>query len=217
MSNKTKKTKANKKKFKFKLPALNLFNFFILLIIIVVAFFAIFIPVTYVNAYNDNKVVPFESDIANIDVVRGNKNTITDFEFVISCTSYDDTSGSATFKYYAYENENTKEKKVQNLEVKLGMFSDWIKVNRTSSSRSVTLAEDEEKALSSSTYYKTVSISSLPDLPKKASVPFVTIKSIPLSVFISYTTTKNGKQTTHNYIITYPYSEYIKGAAGGIV
>lgn len=217
----SKNEKRTKKEHKFHFPKRNLKNFLILVIGVIVIFFAIAIPVQYVSVYNDNKVTPFASTIESVgadNIQYGNSSTITDFTFKMTCTNYNDTSGTASFKFYAYKNDKTTDANIltNNYKVTLAMCSNWIKVDRSSTERSSTIAADETEALKSSTYYKTVSISSLPDLPKKGSLPFIKIDTIPLYVYVTYSTVKNGKETVHRYILEYPYSEYIVGATGGV-
>ena len=93
------------------------------------------------------------------------------------------------------------------------MCSNWIGLNQTTSSRSVTINESSSTI---SSIARTVTINSLPDLPVKGSLPFTTVETINLYVLLTYDSKVNGKTTSHTYLITIPYSEYSVGAVGGI-
>ena len=207
------KDKKNKK-FHFRLPKRNLLNLILLIVIPIALFFIIAIPVLYVNEYNNNKVTPFQSDIGNIDedlITYGDKDTIKDFNFVFYCSNYNNQTGSVTFRAIAYENENTSS--VINLSnqitIKVGMYSNWIKTETNSSSRSRYIAPGPKSGLASSRYYADFSISNIPTLPKKGGLPFINIKTIPAYVYITYKTIINGSETTKYYILKYDYEDYI--------
>ena len=216
--------KKNKKK--LHAPKRSGLTYLILIGALIIVLLAVFIPVSYVSEYNENKVIPFAEDL-NIHVGHEHEgeeheepvdykeikvSDITDFTFAISCSEYKDGS-SATFKYYAIKNENSATTSPKNLKIKLAMCSNWIGLNQTTSSRSVTINESSSTI---SSIARTVTINSLPDLPVKGSLPFTTVETINLYVLLTYDSKVNGKTTSHTYLITIPYSEYIVGAVGGI-
>ncbi len=214
MKDKNKKKVKLPNKKKIGLPKLTPLNLIILIGGIILLFFIIAIPVVYVKEYNSTKVTPFESDIKDLsskDIIRGNKNSIEDFNFVLWCKNYNNETGSISFRMIAYENEDTRSKiNVANkISVKLGMYSNWIKTEKSTSSYSRMIAPGPKAALNSSRYYADYTLSGLPTLPKKGGVPFVKIKSIPLYAYVTYTTTINGTETTKRYILKYEYKDYI--------
>ena len=208
---------------KFQAPKRSGLTYLILIGSLIVVLLAVFFPMSYIKEYNDNKVIPFAEDL-NIHVGHEHEgedeepveykkvslSEITDFNLVISCTEYKD-GVSATFEYCAYKNENSKTKNPKNMKIKLAMCSNWIGLNQMSSSRSYTIKDDEKSATKS-----TITLNSLPDLPKKGNLPFINIETVNLYILLTYDTTTNGKTTSHTYLITMPYSEYIVGAVGGI-
>ena len=172
---------------------------------------AVFIPLSIIKEYNENKVTPYADKISTTDYESITLSDITDFNFIFYCSEYKD-GVSATFTYYTYKNTET-EALPSNIRFELAMCSNWINLNQTASSRSVTLYDNEEKGLSGA---RTVTINSLPDLPAKTSIPFYKIETINLYMWLTYDTKLNGKTTSHTYLVTIPYSEYIVGAVGGI-
>ena len=164
---------------KFHTPKRSGLTYLILIFSLVFVILAVFVPISYVTEYKENKVTPFADDITT-EVKYGTLDDITDFTLVIKCEEYNDGT-NAVFRYYAYKNENSAKANPKNIKLKLAMCSDWIGFDQESSSKSVSkLYDDENTAISSTTSstYK-ITISSLPNLPMKADVPFVNIKTIP--------------------------------------
>lgn len=204
----------DKKKKKLRLPRLTPLNLMILIGGIILLFFVIAIPVVYIKEYNANKVIPFESDIKEIpakDIIRGDKNTIKDFNFVIWCKNYNNETGTASFRAIAYENENTRSKinVVNKINIKLGIYSNWVKTEKSTSSYSRLIAPGPKNALNSSRYYADYTLSGLPTLPKKGGPPFIKINKLPLYAYVTYTTTENGTETLNRYILKYEYEDYV--------
>lgn len=54
------------------------------------SFLAIFIPIQYVEYYNQNKVVPFETETKDVDVTHGSLSSLPDFNLLVTCTDYID-------------------------------------------------------------------------------------------------------------------------------
>ena len=203
-----------KQKKGFKLPQRSLLLYLLLIFIPVLIFFLIAIPVLYVNEYKENKAEIFKTDLENVtDVIYADasENPIKDFNLFLYCTSYNNTTGAIEFKTILYENDTTSSviKDSDQVSIKLGMYSDWIKVESTASNRSRKIASTPKEALGSSSYYATYSISGIPTLPKKGGLPFINIKSIPVYAYVTYTTTVKGSKTTKRYVIKYEYSEYM--------
>lgn len=209
--------KEKNKKFHFRLPKLTPLNLILMILIPVVIFFVIAIPVLYVNAYNANKVNVFSSQLEDLSaddkkkIVYGNKNTIDDFEFILYCTNYDNESGTIKFQAFAYENEKTRDviNLSKQISVRLGMYSDWIKCEKTSSSYNKYIATGPRNAMEQSRSRFDFTINSIPKLPQKGSLPFIKIKTIPVYAYITYTTTINGTETTKRYILKYEYNDYV--------
>lgn len=226
------KKKNNKKG--FKAPKRNSLTYLILLGIAIFVLLAVFVPLNYVKEYKENKVVPFESELTNLEVEYLDElSGITDFNLVLTCTEYKDISSeegsnlsSATFKYYVYENgqavaegedesDDINKPKIKNIKIKLAMCASWIKVDQSQTARTLTLYENVEKGEAGA---RTTTISSLPDLPKKGGLPFINIKSIPLYIYLSYDISipETGKTITKHFVISLQYEDYIVGAIGGI-
>ena len=212
-----------KKDKKWKFPKRRPLTYLLLILSVIVLFLAIFIPIQYVEYYNQNKVVPFETETKDVDVTHGSLSSLPDFNLLVTCTDYIDkkdtedkqNQSSAKFRVSAYKNDQSDEKKVGNIKVKLAMCSNWIGVNRTYQfSSALTLYESLEKAQSN---YRSATISGLPDLPVKGKLPFIHIDSIPLYIYVSYNTEENGKSKSHHYILKMNYNDYIEGATGGII
>lgn len=216
----------NKKKKKFQAPKRSGLTYLILVGGLIVLLLAIFIPLSYVTEYNENKVIPFAEDLnihidhehegedeEPIDYKKAKLSEITDFNLVIKCSEYKDKAGSVTFSYYVYKNDNTNTLNVKNVKIKLAMCSNWIGLNQASSSRTLTMYETEEKGKSGA---RTLTLNSIPDLPVKGNLPFINIETINLYVLLTYDTTVSGNTKTNYYVLTIPYSEYIVGAIGGI-
>lgn len=207
--------KENKnKKFHFHLPKLTPLNLILMILIPIILFVIIAIPVLYVNEYNANKVTPFASDLEDVnkkEIVYGNKNTKMDFDFVLYCTNYDNASGTIKFQAFAYENENTRNviNLANKVKIRLGMYSDWIKVEQTSSSYDKYIATGPRTAKEQSRSRYDFTIYNIPKLPKKGKLPFVKVSSIPVYAYITYTTTINGTEATKRYILKYNYSDYV--------
>ena len=209
--------KEKKVKRKFHLPKfrMNLLTLLILIFTPILLFFIIAIPTIYIKTYNDNKVTPFASDLKDVkksDIIYGNKNTIKDFNFLFYCTKYND-GGTVEFKSFAYENENTKNiiGNKSEISVKVGLCSNWVKTDIYSSSRSRRVANSAKTALGSSSYYATYSISNVPNLPVKGKLPFIKLKELTAYVYLTYTTTVNGTNTTKRYVLEYDYDDYMIG------
>lgn len=207
--------KVNKnKKFHFHLPKLTPLNLILMILIPIILFLIIAIPVLYVNEYNANKVTPFASDLEDVnkkEIVYGNKNTKMDFDFVLHCTNYDNASGTIKYQAFIYENENTRNviNLANKVKIRLGMYSDWIKVEQTSSSYDKYIASGPKTAKEQSRSRYDFTIYNIPKLPKKGKLPFVKISSIPVYAYITYTTTINGTEATKRYILKYNYSDYV--------
>ncbi|MDE5855553.1 MAG: hypothetical protein K2H06_00750 [Anaeroplasmataceae bacterium] len=88
------------------------------------------------------------------------------------------------------------------------MYSDWIKVEQTSSSYDKYIATGPKTAKDSRSRYD-FTIYNIPKLPKKGKLPFINISSIPVYAYITYTTTINGTDTTKRFILKYNYSDYV--------
>ncbi|MDE7264314.1 MAG: hypothetical protein K2N64_06605 [Anaeroplasmataceae bacterium] len=207
----------NKNKKKFQFPQLTPLRLILIILVPILVAIIITIPILYITEYNSTKVTPFESDLANIDkkqIVYGNKNTIDDFNFVLYCSSYDNENGNVKFQAFAYENEKTRS--IMNLKneitIKVGMYSNWIKLEANSSStRTRSIASGAKVALSTSKYYADFTISNVPKVPAKGKLPFVTISSIPVYAYVSYTTLINGTESTKRYVLKYEYEDYAIG------
>ncbi len=212
--------KEKNKKFHFRLPKLTPLNLILMILIPIVVFFVIAIPVLYVNSYNANKVSVFSSQLEELDetarkdVIYGNKNKIEDFEFVLYCTNYDNESGTIKFKAFAYENEKTRNviDLSKQISVQLGMYSNWIKCEQTSSKYNKYIGTGANVAMTQSRSYFDFTISNVPKLPKKGDLPFINIKTIPLYAYITYSTIINGTETTKRYILKYEYNDYVIGS-----
>lgn len=204
---------AKNKKRKFKFPKRSPLLYLILILTPILVFFIVAIPVLYVNEYNENKVTVFVDETADVtsEIIYGDKNTIEDFNLIIYCDNYNDKSGSVSFKAFVYENEKTDSLKIKNgVSVRIGMFSDWIKTDVVSTSRTIKIVENPIKAIGKgSTYNPTFTLSSIPDLPKKGNLPFININEIPMYAYISYTTNVNGTETKKYYILKYEYKDYM--------
>ncbi|MDE6407331.1 MAG: hypothetical protein K2K48_01775 [Anaeroplasmataceae bacterium] len=207
--------KENKsKKFHFHLPKLTPLNLILMILIPIVLFIIIAIPIVYVNEYNANKVNLFASDLEKVDkkeIVYGNKNTKMDFDFVLYCTNYDNASGTIKFQAFAYENKDTRNviNLANKIKVRLGMYSDWIKVEQTSSSYEKYIGTGPRTAKEQSRSRFDFTIYNIPKLPKKGKLPFVNITSIPVYAYITYTTTINGTESNKKFILKYNYSDYV--------
>ncbi|MCM1131141.1 MAG: hypothetical protein NC310_02580 [Roseburia sp.] len=203
-----------KKKFHFRLPKLTPLNLILMILIPIILFIIIAIPILYVNEYNANKVTLFSSDLAEVnkkEIVYGNKNTEMDFEFVLYCTNYDNASGTIKFQAFIYENENTRNviNLANKVKIRLGMYSDWIKVEQTSSSYEKYIATGPKAAKEQTRSRYDFTLNNIPTLPKKGNLPFIKISSIPVYAYITYTTTINGTEATKRYILKYNYSDYV--------
>ena len=205
-----------KSKKKLRLPQRSLLLYILLITVPVVVFFLIWIPVMYVNLYNENKVTPFETDIAGItdEIIYGDKNTITDFTFFVYCEKYNNSTGSATFRATSFKNENTDALGISNtVSFKLGLCTSWVRTAIYSSNYSTRrVANTPKEAFNSSTYYGAPTLSGLPSLPKKGGLPFVQITELPLYVYVQYTTDIKGTKTLRRYILKYEYDDYIIGS-----
>lgn len=203
----------NKKKFTFKLPKRSPLLYLIMILTPILLFFIIAIPVLYVKEYNANKVIVFEDEIANVtsDIVYGDKNTITDFNLVIYCDSYNDNSGAVSFKAFIYENENTAALKIKDgVSVRLGMFSDWIKTDLVTSAKTIKIKDLPINSIGKgATYNPTFTLSNVPNLPQKGNLPFINVKEIPMYAYVSYTVYINGSAKTKHFILKYEHNDYM--------
>nr|MDE6655861.1 hypothetical protein [Anaeroplasmataceae bacterium] len=93
--------------------------------------------------------------------------------------------------------------------IKLGMYSDWIKLEKTSSNYSKYIATGPKNAKDQSRSRFDFTISGVPTLPQKGNLPFVNVETIPVYAYVSYVATINGTETTKYYILKYEYSDYI--------
>lgn len=224
----------NKKKKFIKTPKRSGLLYLFLLACLVIIIFAIFIPINYVKEYKENKVTPFESDLANIEDVQyvDSLSDITDFNLVVECSQYIEYENedpevkncTATFKVYAYRLSTTNEEGetvpdetvIQDIKVKLALCSSWVSVNEIAGVKKVTLRDTKEAV--KSTDIKQYTFASLPNLPLKGDLPFIKINSLPLYVYLSYNIKlpNTGKTVTKHFVIEIEYDDYIKGAHGGI-
>ncbi|MBD5390626.1 hypothetical protein HDR67_01320 [bacterium] len=216
--NKDMKNTQEKKMRKFHIPSLTPLALIIIVLAIVLIPLIISIPIVYVSEYNKMKVTPFESDLKEIEksnIFYGNKNTIDDFNFVLFCSNYNNTTGEVQFQTFAYENEKTRSvmKADSEVSVKLGMYSDWIKFEQTSSSYTRYVASGPKVALGTSSRYRAeFTIRNVPTLPKKGNLWFIDIDSIPVYAHVTYSTTINGTETKKHYVLKYEAKDYIIGA-----
>ena len=215
---KDKKNTNAKKKKQLHLPAITPLFFIILIGLLVLVGLITGITVNYVDTYNKNKVgKPFASDLASVDnaeIIYGNKNTITDLNFVLYSTDYNNTTGVVKFQTFAYENENTRSliNASEQISVRLGMYSDWIKVEQTTTAYKRKIAAGPKVALGNTSQYRAdYSISNIPTLPKHVKL-FVDIKTIPVYAHVTYKTSINGTEKTKHYVLKYEAKDYIIGA-----
>lgn len=210
-----------KKQKKIKTPKRSILFLGSLILGTVILFLAIFIPIQYTEKYNKNKIIPLESETENAtDLKKGNLSLLKDFEFRLSCTEYQDlemkngqNQGYATFQFYIYSNEQTFDYRIQNAKVYLSLAADWIHFEKKSSLYTTTIYSTEQEARTSR---KQVTLRNLPDLPVSGGLPFVTVGSLNLYLYISYVKVIHGENKTENYLIKVPYKTYIVGARGGI-
>ena len=234
----------SKKNKKFQLPKRSPLLYLLMILVPVVLFFAIAIPVKYVNTYNhkvagehshtDNKVYVFKSYaydevtkeinhkgethtetkyVKKDDVVWGNKNTITDFDFYLYCNEYND-GGSVSFGVFGVKNDNTKDLQITQFTIRIGMFDNWLELNKESSSRTVKLVENAVSAVKNgaskgTSYNPTISLSAIPNLPAKGPLPFTGASELPVYAYVSYTIKQNGQSITKEYVLKYSYDEYM--------
>lgn len=79
-----------KKDKKWKFPKRSPLTYLLLILSVIVLFLAIFIPIQYVEYYNQNKVVPFETETKDVDVTHGSLSSLPDFNLLVTCTDYID-------------------------------------------------------------------------------------------------------------------------------
>lgn len=209
--------KKTEKKGRFHLPKRSALTYLLLILVPVILFFIIAIPVVYVREYNKTKVIPLSSELEKIDqdkVIYGDGDVIPDFNFVLYCKNYNDTtdSNTITFSWFAYKNDQTEGlfKDTDQISVKLSMSHSWIGKEYTSSSYKRRVAKDAKTAVGSTLYRcDTASISAVPNLPMKGNLPFIKIKSIPVYAYVTYTINEKGSQKTKYFVLKYEYKDYI--------
>lgn len=204
------------KKRGFHLPKRNALTYLLLILIPILLFFIIAIPVVYVREYNNTKVIPLNNELEKIDkdkVVYGDGDIIPDFNFVLYCKEYHDTtdSNTITFSWFAYNNDQTEGlfRDTDQISVKLSMYHDWMGKEYTSSSYKRKIAKDAKSGQGSTAYRCDSTISAVPNLPMKGKLPFIKIKSIPVYAYVSYTINEKGSQKTKYYVLKYKYKDYI--------
>lgn len=221
--------------FKKRLFGRNLFTLIFILVAAVLLFFIIYVPTNYITTYNSNKIRPFidktkdttfetqsQSNPFNAtDAVYMQGKDFDDFGMIFKCTEYSEDSKSASYELRIYKTENTKSIVQDTVSVSLCLKANWIGfVAYSSTSPSTTkLSADKETAEKSdlsSTYKKTLKISSLADFPAKASTwPVkITVAEPSIYLYISYQYKENGVTKTNSYILSYSYAELIPETGG---
>ena len=205
-----------------------------MILIPVVLFFVIAIPVKYVSTYKENRVYVFQNyayteqvheddhdDHSHTEtkykkkdgVVWGNKNTITDFDLYLYCNEYND-GGSVSFGVFGVKNENTADLQITQFTVRIGFFNTWLNLNKESSSRTVKLVDNAINAVKDGTskgtsYNPTISLSAIPNLPAKGSLPFTGVSKLPVYAYVSYSIKQNGQSITKEYVLEYSYNDFM--------
>ena len=224
----------SKKNKKIQLPKRSPLLYLLILLVPVVLFFAIAIPVEYSKTHKDSRVYVFKSYVYNEiteehkegeeththtkyekkeNVIWGDKDTITDFDFHLYCNEYND-GGSVSFGVFGVKNENTASLNITQFTVRLGMFNTWINVNKESSSRTVKLVDNAISAVKDgsskgTSYNPSISLSAIPNLPAKGALPFTGVKQLPVYAYISYTIKEKGQSITKEYVLEYSYNDYM--------
>ncbi|MBE6137208.1 MAG: hypothetical protein E7176_02300 [Erysipelotrichaceae bacterium] len=219
---------------KRKLFGRNAFTLYIFIPIVLILILGVFVAASYISTNNSNKIKPFETKSAGVlftdnegtnsflveDAEYISPNQFTEFGYILKCTSYNEDSKTAEYLFKPYKTETTKAISNDKISVALCMKADWIGFvgYSTTSPTTVTLSSDLEKAESttSSTYRKTLTISSLMDFPAKTNNwPIkVTVKEPEIFLYIQYSYQENGKNVTKVYIIEYSYSDLIPETGG---
>lgn len=213
----------------------NLFTLIFIIVAMILLFFIIYVPSNYITAYNSNKIRPFidktkdttfetqsQSNPFNVaDAVYMKEKDFEDFGILFKCTEYSEDSQSASYELRTYKTEATKAIVQDTISVSLCLKANWIGfVAYSSTSPSTTkLSADKETAEKtdlSSTYKKTLKISSLADFPAKANTwPIkITVSEPSIHLYISYNYKENGVTKTNSYILNYTYSELIPETGG---
>lgn len=226
----------SKKNKKIQLPKRSPLLYLLIILVPVVLFFAIAIPVEYVSTYKENRVYVFQNYAYNEitedheheedpnhkhvtkyekkeNVVWGDKDTITDFDFYLYCNEYND-GGSVSFGVFGVKNENTANLNITQFTVRIGMFNSWISLNKESSSRTVKLVDNavsavKDGASKGTSYNPSISLSAITNLPAKGHLPFTGVKKLPVYAFVSYTIKEKGQSITKEYVLEYSYEEYM--------
>jgi hypothetical protein len=226
----------SKKNKKFQLPKRSPILYLLMILVPVILFFAVAIPVKYVSTYKENRVYVFQNYVYNEvteehgneddpnhehkttykkkdDVVWGDKDTITDFDFYLYCNEYND-GGSVSFGVFGVKNEKSKDLNIKEFTVRIGFFNSWLNLNKESSSRTVKLVDNAVSAVKDGTskgtsYNPSISLSSVPNLPAKGPLPFTGTKELKAYALVSYTIKENGQNITKQFVLEYSYDEYM--------
>lgn len=225
MSNKS------KEKRKFHFPKRSGLTYILLFLIPILLFFIIAIPIVYVNNYNKYKLEVFPEQLKDIDsknivYTKGKIDAIPDFNFVLYCDTYNNSASTnqIKFSWFSYYNENTENafkipadsKQKPSISVRLQMDSNWIAIQNngvSTSAYSKSIAPNAKTANpgtnSSNSYFQTITLSNIPQLPKKGDLPFIKVKTLPLYVYITYSVKENAQTTAKHYVLKYEYKDYI--------
>ncbi len=220
-----------KKKKKFHLPKRSGLLYLLMFLVPVLLFFIIAIPVVYVNNYNKHKLQLFPDQLKDIEAssivyADGKVDAIPDFNFVLYCDTYNNSSSSNQIKFcwFSYYNDKTESvfnipsgsSKKPSISVRLQMNANWIDIQNngvSTSAYSKSIAPNAKTAnpgtSSSNSYFYTVNISNIPQLPIKGDLPFIKVKTIPVYAYITYTVTENAQSKTKHYVLKYEYKDYI--------
>ena len=157
---------------------------------------------------NNNQVKPFEDELVDVDYKVIKPNKLKDFTFDMYCADWFATSPTKAVFYCTAYDKASDNGKITNVNVEIILASNWTGYATSCFSGSLDDStkwwDSENHAEDDTDPYKStqakISVSS-EDWPQKS---FLGFKVQPKAyVWLSYTTTKNGKSTDHNYIIVY--------------
>ncbi len=206
----------------------NLFTLLFVLITLLVIAIIVFPITTYSKAYNENKLTPFVNRTATEEFTEGTYNIenvkrmhnskFKELGIIFNCTSFVQEAGnkSAAYELRVYKNENSKNI-TGSITANICLSADWVGyIGYGTKTTSLRVADDKEKAESSTTYRRSFTVSNLIEFPAKAKTwPVNVVVSEPtIYLYISYNYQENGKTKQETFILKYDYSELIPQSGG---
>lgn len=171
-------------------------------LIILLAIVILTIPIYYLTMYFNLKIDVKEKFSATENVHELDYTSVTNYDVDITCLSFDIKDNYSAKYEISIKNEQINGQVVDNkMSVKIALTANWISQDafKSSSSNTINIKNEDNE--------KTFTINNL-EIFNEHTNPLLPFPKPTLYILVSYQVKDNGKTTSYNDIIKYPYGSY---------